>query len=316
VDRPEFVKDLASQRLNFTAQEGRPSTTPTVGVKDNAGTELSAPATTNVTIKTTDTTITASALAGAQSVTVDATTGLELGATYRLVNALNQVEWVTVKGWSDSTKIVELKSELEFNFNVDRGGSDYGDFESTEFYYELQSAEYDTLRELNVATASYAVAGTNYQVRRTFDVVLSPLDNPLTVAAIYQRWPDIARQEHDETRGEDFLDARIDAWSTIKRRIRQQTVETEERWSKRKKWRPAMIVDVSDFFEAAMAQLKLNLHLRGISVDRDKPTREQLEKDRDDELSIALNTISWLDVEEDESLDEGEAARLGMCMVR
>jgi len=316
MDRAEIIKDQSGQTLTFIAREGRPSATPTVGIKDKGGTILSAAADTNVAIKTTDTTLTAAAAIGDETVTLDAVTGLELGGSYRMVNAINQVEWISVKGWDTSSKVVTLRSPLMYSFATDRGGSDYGDFQSTEFTYTLQTADYDTLRELNVATATYTVDNVVHRIRRAFDCVITPLDNPLTVSRMYQRWPDLARQEHDERRGEDYLGQREDAWSTIKRRIRQQSTETRERWGKRKKWRPAMIVDISDFFEAAMAQLRLVLHLEGIAVDRDRPTREQLLDAVSEELTLAMKTVSWLDLTEDESISEGEEVRLELDLVR
>lgn len=313
MDRPEFIKDLANQRLYFSAPEGRPSATPSVEIKDSGGTVLTADATTFVTQDTVATTISATASKGATKVVVASAAGIAVGDPYRLKNKYEQVQWIVVKSIDGTT--IEIVGELKYDFDKVVTAS-YGDFESARWYYTLQTADYDTLRELVVATAKYVVDGLDYRVRLVFDVVVTPLHNPLTAERMYQRWPDLARQEHDEQRGENYLPQRNEAWSIIKRRIRQTATDTGDRFGKRRKWRPAMVVDASDFYEAAMAQLKLLLQISGVDVDRDEPARDRLEELVELEWERAATSIAWLDLDEDETVDEGEESRLELDFVR
>jgi hypothetical protein len=297
-DRLEFIKGVAGQRLYFDAPEGRPTATPTVIVKDQGGATLAAEADTNVTQNSVATTLSASASKEDGTVTLAAVTGLELGKRYRLVNGENQVDWVTVRGWNATSKVVELASPLAFDFDVDRDApnGDYGAFESTEWYYTLQEGdgeELGQLREQCVAIAKYAVGGLTYWLRQPFDSVFVPLANFVTVQLIYDRWPDIARVEPKEQFGSDYLAQRVAAWQILKRRILQHSVANDQ-------WRPAMIVDVSDLNEwalAVFAQLCLEL---GVKAKRDT-SAEQHRQDVLAEQKMALDSISWLDTDEDES---------------
>lgn len=310
MERPEFVKDLASQRLYFEALEGRPSATPNVVVKDKGGAVLSANATTNVTLNTVDTTIDQSAALGTKtSLGVASTTGIELGKTYRLTNAQKQVDYVTVRAINATAGTVDLASPLDFAFTTDRGTNDFGDFESTEFYYTLQTADINSLRELAVATATYVVGGVTYKQRRAFDIVLVPLWNPLTVGEMYERWPDLARQEPDEQRGTDYAPQRKTAWAKVKRRLRQQAAAE-------KQWRPAMVFDAGDLSEVGWSVLKRELHLIGVEVDRDEPSRETLDEEIEVEYGRAFTGV-FLDLTEDESIgDKSEGVRYELDFVR
>lgn len=308
MDRPEIIKDVAAQRIYFQATEGRPSATPVIGVKSNGADVLTTSTATYTTQNSVNTTIANSAAKGATEVVVTSATGILVGNSYRLVSKQSQVEWVQVASINSTT--IGLKRPLEYAFST--LSTTYGDFESCDFYYTVQEADYDTLRELCVCSASYAVGGLTHYIRRPFDVVTNPLDNPLTMKAVYQRWPDIARQEPPEQRGEDFLPQRNAAWDMVKRRIRQMSA------SDKTQWRPALVVDVSDLFETGMKQLALILHEMGIEVIRTRPvpTWDELVKRVEEEWMRASRTLSWLDLEDDASLGEGEDQPMVMDFIR
>jgi hypothetical protein len=310
-DREEFILDQSGQRLWFKAPEGRPSAAPSVEILDSGGAELSADATTNVTQDPVNTTLAATPSVGDKELQLTAVTNLRLRAEYRLTNTdTGQYEDVRILSTANN---VLIDSPLKYAYSATAVNNT---FVSREYYYTLQAADYDTLRELVQANATYAVGGLNYRHRKVFDIVKTPLENPLAAALMYARWPDLARQEHDEQRGEDYKPQREDAWSQVKRAIRQQSTLTDSRYGKREKWRPAMVMDVSDLFEWGMAQLKLNLHLSGVTVDRDSPTREMLAAALEHERTLALATISWLDKDEDQAIDEGEEVPLEVDFVR
>jgi len=308
VDRLEAIKATASQRVYFHAPQGRPSATPTAGTKDSGSTALTAAATTYVTLMGPDTTLSASAAKGATSITLAAITGLAVAvaaareqgipAVFRMTSALDQVEWIEVKGYT-AAGVITLASPLQYAYTTDRGSSNYGDFECCGFYYTLQTADVAALAEHNVCHASYVVGGLTYVQRVLYDVCLYPLPNPLTVARVYQRWPDIASQEPKEQRGEDYAPQRADAWHQIRRRIRDLTRGSDDRFEKIKRWRPGLVVDVAELFESGMAQLKVNLHKIGVVVDRDQPTRAELEQEAEAAWQADSRSISWLDVDDD-----------------
>ena len=77
-----------------------------------------------------------------------------------------------------------------------------------------------------------------------------------------------------------------------------------------------MIVDVADLYEAGMASLALLLSKAGIEADRDEPTREDLERVFEEEIARAFRSISWLDIDDDESQGEDEAQRIGLDLLR
>ena len=294
LDRLEFLEDGSSQRLWFMAQEGRPSATPTVVVKDRAGTTLTASTDSYTTQDSVNTTIAASAAAGATQLTVASGTSIRVGAWYRLVNALSQIEWVQCRGVTGTT--VYLDAELQYNFSTDRGGSDYGDFESTEFYYTLQAADVADLSILNRATATYTVNSISYTQRREYDVVASPLWNPMTVAALYGEWPDLAAQEPQEQRGSDYERQRENAFRRLRSTFRRELTARGMR-------RPAAIYDEAAIYEWMRAEMIVELEGIGVSVVRDQnKTLAELKQERDSMAAQAMATV-YLDRDQDEGAE-------------
>lgn len=311
MDRLEVVQTTTTGRVYFRAPQGRPSATPTVAIQTEAAAVLSAAATTNVTLLGPATTLSASAAVGVKQITLTAVTDVLAERWLKLTNSLGQSDNIKVRGFT-SAGVVDLEAPLEFAYTVDRGSSDYGDCESLDFYYELQTADVADLAERNVAIAVYTVGGLSYSQRVLFDVVLYPLPNPLTVDKLYQRWPDIAGIEPHEQTGSDYKPQRDLAWDRIKRNIRRLTYDTGERYEKRRRWRPAMIVDVSELFEAGMAQLKVHLAEIGVDVHRSpdgltEAVLAQIQNAADHAWFNDSRSISWLDISQDESrADEGE----------
>lgn len=304
MERLEFIEDQASQRLYFFAEEGRPSATPTVEIKDSGGTVLTAAATTYVTLDSVDTTISGSAAVGAESVTVAAATGITAGKRYLLTNKIGQTEWVEVESVASTT--VTLTAPLQHAYTT--LSTTYGDFESTEWYYTLQSTDYASLAEMHQAKTVYTAGGLSRTQRVVFDIVKVPLVNALTADELFARWPDIWRQEGAEHRGSTFKRQRETAWRIVKHRIRQHGNAAGQ-------WRPAMVFDRADLMEFAFAVLKRELHLSGVEVDKDQPTREMLDAEVDREQALAFAAIT-MDLDEDEAQGEHEIPRHELDFIR
>jgi hypothetical protein len=86
--RLEVVKDVAGQRVYFYPQEGRPSATPSVEIKDEAGSTITAAATTNVTQDTVNTTVSTANAIGDDSVILADVTAIAHRGSYLLTNSL------------------------------------------------------------------------------------------------------------------------------------------------------------------------------------------------------------------------------------
>jgi hypothetical protein len=304
MERLEFIEDQASQRLYFFAEEGRPSAKPTVEIKDSGGTVLTAAASTYVTQDTVTTTIGAAAAAGSSSVTVASATGITVGKRYLLTNKIGQTEWVEVESVASTT--VTFTAPLQRSFAT--LSTNYGTFESTEWYYTLQSTDYSALAEMHQAKTVYTAGGLSRTQRVTFDIVRVPLVNALTADELFARWPDIWRQEGAEHRGSSFKRQRETAWQIVKQRIRQHGNAAGQ-------WRPAMVFDRADLMQFAFAVLKRELHLAGVEVDKDQPTREMLDKEVDREQSLAFASIT-MDLDEDEAQGAHEIPRHELDFIR
>lgn len=302
MDRLEFTKSQASQKIWFRAPEGRPSATPTVGIVDSGGTTIATAAATYVTQDSVNTTLSATAALGARTMTLTAVTGIRLGATYRVKNAASQFEDVRVIGIATSTKVITLDEPLQYAY------ASADTFVSCEYYYTLQSGDVDELGELFVATGTHSVTGEVTQpLIVTFDVVLHPLNNPLTVDRVKSRWPDIMSQEYDEQRGEDFARQRTDAWDRVKSALRKTGK------------RPACVVSVDDLFEWGMAELALILQEGGIGVIRGLEPQQAIEyllARRNSEKEAAINSLSFYDEDEDAAQEETELRQPRLHMVR
>lgn len=288
MERLEVTKGQTGQLVWFRATEGRPSATPSVGLKDSGGAVLKASSTTNVTLDTVNTTVNATAAAGVKQLTVASGTGIVRGRTYRVQNALGQVEWVRVVGITGTTVTLDEPTEYAY------AAADA--FQATEFYYTLQTADVAILRELCVATATYSVTGqVTGPLLAAFDVVLHPLANPLTVERLKERWPDVAAQEQTEQRGEDFARQRVAAWDLVRRGLRHRG------------FRPACVVTSEDLCEWGLWELALILQEGGVRVVRNLQGLEALNyirERRQQERDAALANLHFVDLDEDEALNE------------
>jgi hypothetical protein len=302
VRRIEVVKAQASQKLWFQSAEGRPAATPTVGTKDSAGTEITAAASTYVTIDPVTTTVASAAAVGAMSVVLTAVTNIRIGAEYRIKNSLQQTEDVIVRGIDSSGKIVYLDEELQHAYAA------ADTFFSCEFCYTLQTADVASLGELFIATATYSVTGEQTApLIQPFDVVLHPLRNrnPLTTKMIKTLWPDLTGQEWPEQAGLDYAPQRQQAWDEVCDAL--YTVPDPQTGRKR----PGMVVSAENFTAWAIAEFAILLHEAGVPVLRVAGLEGAAGLLRLDEKlarrkSAALSSISWYEAggEEDEVLDE------------
>lgn len=294
--RVEITKDVASQKIWFHPQEGRPSATPSVVILDQYGSTITAAATTYVTQSTVNTTLGAAAAAGAKTITVAAATGIEFGGTYLLTNASGQREWIRAMGVS--SLVVTLDEPLEYAHPITTTT-----LVGTGFYRTLQAAEVDELVELYRARATYTVSSQQYVMEVPFDVVLVPLQNPLTVEFVKQRHPGIMAMEGSTTRGTDFLDARTVAWDRVLKGIRGAGVEPYQ-------WRPALLKTPDDVEEWALAELDLQLHHDGVPVLPGDWQPETAMKELQDRVRVtrelALSSLEWMDANDDDSREDDE----------
>lgn len=304
-DRLDIVKDVASQRVWFRPQEGRPSTTPTVTIKDRNGATITAAATTNVVQETTSTTVATENTVGDRSIKLTSVSGIEWRGTYLMTNSLLQREWVRVRSVASSTSIVEFDERLEFVHDT------AATFVGVGFYRTLQTAEVDTLEELYRARASYVVDSVTYTREVMFDVVLTPLANPLSVVFVKARRAAVMRQQPSETLGDDLLDLRESAWDTVRKGIRDHSDG----------WRPALVRTGSDLEEWGLAQFDLLCHENGIVVasvintDSIEAKRE-LESDVINTRRTALASLEFMDLNEDDNQSADETRPLTMDYIR
>jgi hypothetical protein len=301
--RYEYTKDQTGQKLWFKAPEGRPSATPSVGIKDKGAVVIVASGTTAVTQDPVNTTLAATPSVGDKELQLTAVTNLRVGAEYRLTNTdTGQFEDVRILSTANN---VLIGSPLKYAYSATATNNT---FVSCEWYYTLQAADVDTLDELFVATSTYAVTGAvTAPLINNFDVVLHPLRNPLSVAAIKMAHPDLAPQEYDEQRGEFYQRQRDYAFDLVMQRIRQHG------------FRPAMITSDEDVFLWCLAEFRLLLEQGGISIVRGLGKDDaiaKLEEQVNTERSIALSTIQFYDADESESRGEGEKAPVRMDLVR
>ena len=301
-DRPEFRKDLASQRLYFRAKEGRPSATPSVGIVDSGGATIQAAATTYVTQDTVNTTINATSAVGDKSLTVSSGTGIEVGGVYRIVNSGGQVEWIRpIKVVSTTVTLGEPLAYAYASTNA---------FQSCDFYYTLQSGDVDALGEFFVATATYTVSGVaNVQpITQTFDVVLHTLNNILSVDAIRRRWPDLLRTQPEEQEGEAFSLQREEAWVSVKNDLRALGR------------RPALITSSENLYEMAMARLAMLLFDAEIPVIRGNVDKlsamQELERRYQFYKRQAVEKLEYYDEAEDAARGTQDANKRRLDMVR
>lgn len=292
MNRVEVVQDQTAQKIWFRAPEGRPSATPSVGLKDNTGTAITAAAATYVTIDPVNTTLSAAAAKLSDTITVTAVTGVRMFAWYRIKNALQQFEDVRVIGIDSTGKILHLDEPLRYAY------ASADTFFSCEFYRTLQAAEVTDLGELNIAKATYSVTGEQTApILVPYDVVLHPLANrnPLTPAVLRRLWPDLTGQEWDSQKGEDYAPQRTEAWNRVLEGVYQQGK------------RPAMVVSAEMFERWALVEFAIILQEGGLEVLRGMSAEGALTR-LDAKLAAAksggISTITWYDAAEDESRDE------------
>ncbi len=308
MDRLDIIKDVASQRVYFYPPEGRPSTTPSVEIKDRTGTVITAAATTYVTEDAVNTTLSANAALGAKSVTLTSVADLEIDVEYLLTSTLSEVERVTVTSINTSSKAVGLADKLEHAF------ASTSTFVGTRFYRTLQTAEVDELAELYRARASYAVGGLNYIIETPFDVVLTPLSNLLTEKYVMSAKPGLRRQEHPETIGSAFASIRQNAWDEVRKGVRAEGEGDETRW------RPALVRTGDDLDLWGLAVLDRLLHEAGVSVLPGDWGGAEALSTLEGRVARAkqrsIRGIRWLDLNEDDSFEQDEELPLELDMVR
>jgi len=300
--RLEVVKGVSSQRVHFYPQEGRPSSTPTVEIKDESGNTHRAAADTYVTQGTANTTVSSASSVGDESLTLTAVTGITVRReAYLVTNSNGNKEWVRVTAVDSTNKVAYVDEPLEYAHDTS------ATFQDCSFYYTLQTTDVDTLEQMWRARASYTVDSLTYTQEVPFDVVLTPLVNPLTVGFIKKWRPNVTGQEFAATRGTDFDDLREAAWDKIKYAIRRHCTGR----ALGENWRPALLRTPDDVEEWALAEFDLLSQRNGIAilagVDPERAL-EMLGEERDGLRHASLSSLHFLDIDEDDARDDDEAA--------
>lgn len=294
-DRQDVVQDITGQRVYLYPEEGRPSTTPTVQLLDRNGSTITAAATTNVTLDPVNTTLAAAAEAGDTTITVASAADVEVGVWYRLTNVGGAFEDVRVVERNTSTGVVSLSEPLERDYPVTTST-----LAGTRFWRTLSASEVSLLRELCRARATYAVGGLNYQLDRTYDVVLVPLPNMLSSRLLTTRRPDVSAQEHAETRGSDYEDLRQAAWVRVREGIRKAAVG----------WRPALLRTPENVESWALAEFDRLAWQSGIRILRGDwsgaEAMEYLDAAVSREKQSALSALEFMDLDEDDVQSDDE----------
>lgn len=293
--RLEVLKASTTECIWFHPEEGRPSATPSVAILDRFGNTITAANTTSVTQETANTTLSAGASEGDRSVTLTAATGFEYRGSYLLTNALGQWEWVRSRGVNTSTGVMTLDEALEFDHAS--GATIVG----TAFYYTLDATETATLDYLYRAQATYTVDSIVYTTEVPFDVVRMKLQNPLTVEAIKECYPDVMPFEHGQTRGSDYADLRIRAWENVLNGVRDYD---EAR-------RPALLKAPSEIVKWAFAEFEFVAHKAGVPIVRDRETptleiRRQLLEELKTQKNTTLAGLTYIDLNDDNAVGKSE----------
>lgn len=297
----DVIKAVAGQKVWIYPDEGRPTTTPTVTIKDENGNTITAAATTHVTQDAVDTTPSSAGAVGDIELTLTTVAGIEWRRSYLLTNSLSQREWVRVRAINADTKVVTLDEKLEYAHDT------AATFQGCGFYRTLQTAEVASLAEMQRVHASYVVGGVTYNREVNYDVVLTPIHSPLTVEFLKKRRPDIMGQEHAQTLGTDFADLREAAWDKILSAIRTHQYDPPYRW------RPSLIRTPSDLDNWAMAELDFLLWDNGVDVlhgDWDPQAAAEELRDRIRAAKAhSLSSVRWIDYDEDDSESDEERQR-------
>lgn len=291
--RIEAIKDASSQRIYFEPQEGRPSSTPSVEIKDKYGSTITASSTSYVTQVSVNTTVATQNSVGDKSLVLASVSGIEFRKSYLITNSKLQREWVRVRSVDSSNATVEFDEALEFVHDTS------ATFQSTTFYRTLQTAEVDDLVEGYRARASYTVNSMTYVQEIPFDVVLTPLVNPLTVEFLKVRRKNIMGREHASTRGTDYLDLREAAWDKVLKGIRAHDAG----------WRPALLKSPEDVEEWALAEFDLLLHKSGVQQMKNVDPIQAAESLKDEIKTAKTNSLGnlqYMDLSDDDSLGTDE----------
>ena len=310
MDRQDFARDITAP-LYFYPQEGRASATPSVEIKDQYGVTVTSDAITNVTLDPVNTTLSAAAAPGEQTMTLTSVTDIDVGVEYLVTNILGQEERVHVTGVDSSGLVVHLRDDIEHVYT----GSGSDTFVGTRFYRDLQSDEVDELVELYRARATYTVDGQEYTLTVNFDVVLTPLPNLLTAALLKSKRISIAAQEHPATRGSCYADLRESAWDVVRKKIRALGTGDDHRW------RPALIQTGDNLELWALAEFDLLAHENGVRVLRGEwsgpEALEKLEGRIETAKAHAVAALDWIDLDENDAReDEEEKPNPPMSLIR
>ncbi len=309
MDRQDFTQDITAP-LYFYPQQGRASATPSVEIKDQAGTTVTVDSDTNVTLDPVNTTLTAAAAPGDQTMTLTSVADIDIGVEYLVTNILGQKERVHVTGVDSSGLVVHLRDDIEHVYT----GSGSDTFVGTRFYRDLQADEVDDLVELYRGRATYTVDGQEYVLEVDFDVVLTPLPNLLTAALLKSKRISIAAQEHPETRGSCYDDLRGAAWDVVRKKIRELNTGDNERW------RPALVRTGDNLELWALAEFDLLAHENGVRVLRGEwsgpEALEKLEGRIEKAKAHAVAGLDWIDLNENDAREDEEEKPQTMDWIR
>lgn len=278
--------------LDPTEATGRPSAATLVITKP--GSSSVHIASTAATIDTINTTLSTSAAAGAQTITLTATTGFAVGRVILLTNAAGQHEWCLVTKLVTSTKVATLAEPLEYTY------ASADTVVSNRLTYAVSAANAATEGEAYKVRWTYTIASVVYYRQTFFDVVRTPWP---TVILRPDRFKRLAGKLARDILQRPGLDGR-----DFEEEIAEATIELRKQIIARGK-KPSLFLSFDQFEEPiAYGVIKRRASTDGLSnkgFDRDE--FDHWNEEYAKSLDLALAVSRTYDTSDDGHVDGDEA---------
>lgn len=292
--RIQLPKDVGGS-IRFDPPQLALVTSPTCSVRSPAGAELTTPSvSTNGEIGT----LAAAAAAGDSSVTLSATTNLAVRRRYVLRATNGDREWVRVRAFNSSTKVVTLYERLVGTY---ASGSAFIDNRLT---LTVSTGAAATIDEGYEARLTYVADGVTYRPIVQFDVVRAAWPEQLVSTNMLREYaPNVFVREYEapDAEGTDYADLLEQATERVITDIRSAGRD------------PSRFRSFDDFRRPVKEACLLHLALQGDNLPSayTNSPGEWLATRRSeyaDAMTQALSVARDYDVDQDGTVDEGERA--------
>jgi len=286
--RQRFREDTAGT-LEFYPPENQVASAATLTIYKPAGSGSVLQSSTNATIDTVDTTISANASKGARNVTLASAADVTAGVQY-LLEQNGRVQPVEVRSVSGTTAY--LVNKLHFDFTS--GAT----FKGYRLSYSLTATHTADVDRNYFAEFSYTIASAAYYAIVPFDVVEATDWYPTTLADVYARHPRAAwlLDDHD-----------LDGYEALRVTWEQMLVPSLAAGGMH-------IERVRDYYHLVplhVAFISEWLAEHAAMVDPDAIAQLELAKSRRQEIEAAVTSdVPWYDSDDDKSADAGEENRV------